>query len=107
MTPVLLGSFVILFLLGTSHFFRRKFRPSRIRFTYWWHTHQVCLWIIFSVGLIQVHFNCMSLWGDCYTRNYPFWIMNFKPLLLHATNIWSLLAIIAIVKNGYVIFSGR
>ena len=104
MTPVLIGSFAILFLLGTSHFYRAKFKPSRIPFTYWWHTHQVCLWVILSVGLIQVHFDCMSLWGDCYARNYPFWIMDFKPLLLNATNIWSLVATAAIGKNVYVIF---
>lgn len=105
MTPILLVSFVILLLLGASHFYRAKFKLSKIPFTYWWHTHQVCLWVILSVGLIQVHFNCMSLWGDCYARNYPFWVMDFKPLLLNATNIWSFFAIIAIAKDIYVIFS--
>ena len=108
MTIVLLGSFGILLILGASHFLRKKYAHSpSIPFTYWWQAHQICLWVILSVGLIQVHFDCMSLWGDCYAHNYPYWVMDAKPLLLHSTNIWSLFAITMIARNLYVILRCR
>ena len=108
MTIVLLVSFGILLLLGVSHFVRKKFgHDPEIPFTYWWQSHQVCLWVILSVGLIQVHFDCMSLWGDCYAHNYPHWVMTAKPLLLHSTNIWGLFAIMMIARNLYVILWRR
>ena len=108
MTIVLLVSFGVLLLLGISHFLRKKFANSpSIPFTYWWQSHQVCLWVILAVGLIQVHFDCMSLWGDCYAHNYPFWVMEAKPLLLHSTNLWSLLAITMTARNLCVIMWQR
>ena len=76
-------------------------------FTYWCHAHQLCLWSILSVGLLQAHLDCVSLWGDCYADDYPYWLMALKPLFLHSTNIWSVVAVIAICRNLQVIAQAR
>jgi len=49
--------------------------------------------------MMQTHLDCMSLWGDCYAHNYPLWLADYKPLLLHSITGWCLLAVGAAFWN--------
>ena len=101
MSPVTVNVFfslAALLILGISYWYRRSTRP-KIPFHFWWLAQINCIIAIVGVGLAQTHFGCTSLWGDCYVRNYPYWLADYKPFLLHAITIWWVLAIAATAVN--------
>jgi hypothetical protein len=91
LTLLMITSFGVLALLGLSYWLRGKNKP-KIPFVYWCFAQIYCFLAILGVGMMQAHLDCMSLWGDCYTLNYPFWLADYKPQLLNSIIIWSLLA---------------
>ena len=100
-------SFVFLFLLGISFWLRGPDNKPVIPFIYWCFTQQFTVIIILAIGLLQSHLGCDSLWGDCYSRNYPATLFKYKLLIINSVNIWTIFAGIAILWNGYKIFRAR
>jgi len=105
-TKVMVFSFVLLALLGWSYWLRRD-NKSKIPFVYWGFAQIYCFIAIIGVGLIQTHYGCSALWGDCYAHGYPLWLADYKPLLLHSITIWCLLAVSATLINCVVAIRGR
>ena len=101
-TLLMVASFAVLAVLWLSYWLRGENKP-RIPFNYWCIAQIYCFIAILGVGMMQAHLDCMSLWGDCYARNYPFWLADYKPLLLNSITIWSLLAVAAILRNLVVL----
>lgn len=99
MSLQILIAFVILFAVGILNLVKHRQGKPSIPLAYFWLALITCLFVVLSVGLVQVHFDCMSLWGECYARNYPYWIRDFKPLLLWSPGIWSLAALVYLVFN--------
>ncbi len=98
LTLLMISSFAVLAVLWLSYRLRGENEPS-IPFVYWCFAQIYCFIAILGVGMMQAHLNCMSLWGECYANNYPFWLADYKPLLLHSITIWCLLAMCASTVN--------
>jgi hypothetical protein len=99
MSLQILVSFLILGAIGLCNIANHRRGQTSIPFSYFWLALLTCLFVVLSVGLVQVHFDCMSLWGECYARNYPNWIFMYKPILLLSPSIWSAAAIGYLVLN--------
>lgn len=99
MSLQILIAFIILFALGILNFVKHRQGKPSIPLAYFWLALITCLFVVLSVGLVQVHFDCMTLWGECYARNYPNWIFMYKPLLLLSPSIWSVAALAYLVFN--------
>ena len=106
LTQLMFCSFFVLLFLWMSYWIRGEDKP-KIPFTLWWFGQINCLIAILSVGLMQTNLDCMSLWGDCYANNYPAWLANYKPLILHSITLWSLLALLAIAANVIIFFRNK
>lgn len=98
-TVEIFGSFVVLALVGLSQLARRKLGPPLIEFNILWLVLLTCIVAIMAVGLLQSHLGCLSLWGDCYSHNYPFWLMDWKPLILWSPIIWSVIGMGVALSN--------
>ena len=97
-TQLMFASFAILFVLWLSYWLRGSDSP-KIPLIFWWFAQINCLLVVLGIGLLQAHLDCLSLWGDCYAREYPAWLANYKPLLLHSITLWCLLALSATAVN--------
>lgn len=106
LTLLMIVSFPVLAFLWVSYRFRADNKPS-IPFGFWCFTQVYCFIAILGVGMMQAHLDCMSLWGDCYAHNYPFWLADYKPLLLHSITIWNLLAVAATLINLVVVIRSK
>ena len=96
-----------LVLLGLSYFCRRDLSQPLLPFSFFWCLLLTTFVAVLSVGLIQVHFDCMFLWGECYAHGYPNWLWMAKPLLLLSPSLWSLLAIGFAANNFWKFVSER
>jgi hypothetical protein len=94
----MIASFAVLAFLWLSYWLRGENKP-KIPFVYWCFAQIYCFVVILGVGMMHAHLDCMSLWGDCYAKEYPTWLTNYKPLLLHSITIWCLLALSATAFN--------
>ena len=106
LTLLMVASFAVLAVLWLSYWLRGENKP-RIPFTYWCFAQIYCFIAILGVGMMQAHLDCMSLWGDCYARNYPFWLADYKPLLLNSISIWLCLALTAAITNFSIVLKTR
>ena len=97
----------VLVLLGLSYYLRRHSSRPPIPFTLLWSLLLTTFVTVLSVGLLQVHFDCMFLWGECYAHGYPNWVRTAKPLLLWSPTLWSLLAIGFAANNFWKFVSER
>ena len=98
LTQLMVLSFAVLALLWFSYWIRSENKPL-IPFVYWCIAQIYCFVAILGVGMMQTHLGCMSLWGDCYAHNYPVWLAEYKPLLLHSITAWDVLASSAVLLN--------
>ena len=108
MSLQILIPFIILLALGILNIAKHRLGKPTIPLAFFWLALITCLFVVFSVGLVQVHFDCMSLWGECYARDYPGWIMAFKPLLLWSPSLWTfcalaylLLNVLRLIRDGF------
>ena len=99
MSLQILIAFIILLALGILNIAKHRLGKPTIPLAYFWLALITCLFVVLSVGLVQVHFDCMSLWGECYARDYPGWIMAFKPLLLWSPSLWTFGALAYLLFN--------
>ena len=99
MSLQILIAFIILLALGILNYVKQRLGKPSIPLAYFWLALITCLFVVLSVGLVQVHFDCMSLWGECYARNYPNWIFMYKPILLLSPSIWSVAALAYLIFN--------
>ena len=93
------GTFLILICLGLSQKVRSGVGQPLISFTTAWIALLSCVVAILGLGLLQSHLECPSLWGDCYTANYPIWVMSWKPMILTSPIIWSVFAVAQSLTN--------
>lgn len=100
-------SFAVLGVLGLSQLLRRNLSLPFVGFNMFWLALLTCIVAIMAVGLLQSHLGCLSLWGDCYSRNYPGWLMKWKPLILGSPYIWSVIAIGSSSYNVVFYFRNR
>ena len=99
MSLQILIAFIILLALGILNIAKHRLGKPTIPLAYFWLALITCLFVVLSVGLVQVHVDCMSLWGECYARDYPGWIMAFKPLLLWSPSLWTFGALAYLLFN--------
>ena len=95
----ILIAFIILLALGILNIAKHRLGKPTIPLAYFWLALITCLFVVLSVGLVQVHFDCMWLWGEYYARYYPSWIMAFKPLLLWSPSLWTFGALACLLLN--------
>ncbi len=98
-------SFGVLALLGLSYYLRGHTSRPLIPFSLFWCLMLTTFIAVLSVGLLQVHYDCMFLWGECYAHGYPNWVRTAKPLLLWSPSMWSLLAFSYALRNFWNHFS--
>ena len=99
MSLQILVAFIILLALGILNVAKQKLVKPSIPLAYFWLTLITCLFGVSSADLMQAHFDCMSLWGECYARDYPGWIMALKPLLLWSPSLWTFGALAYLLFN--------
>jgi hypothetical protein len=107
MSVVFLAAFVMLALVGLTQMLRGKNNAPRIGFTAFWLALLTSIIAVLSIGILQTHLGCLSLWGDCYSHNYPFWLRDWKPLIIWSPLIWCLFAFVAAFTNIVVFVRGR
>ena len=100
-------SFSVLALLGLSYYLRRHTSKPVIPLSLFWCLMLTSFVAVLSVGLLQVHFDCLFLWGECYAHGYPNWVRTVKPLLLWSPTLWSLVASVFCLRNFWVSFHHR
>ena len=107
MSTQFLISLCALTALGVSYYARRRISLPLIPFSFLW-----CLllttyiWAL-SIGLLQVHFDCPFLWGECYAEGYPYWIMTATPLLLWSPAFWCLIALPYCMRNFWICIENK
>ena len=106
LTLLMIVSFPVLAFLWVSYRFRGDNKPT-IPFGFWCFTQVYCFIAILGVGLMQAHLDCLSLWGDCYAHGYPYWLADYKPLLLNSIGIWLCLALTAAITNFSIVLKTR
>lgn len=97
-------SFVIFGFLCWTHHVRYRYKPPRVSFSYWWHMHQLSLWCVLAVALLQSHLGCSRLLSECYVDNYPDWFAVIKTPMLATLGLWTLCAALVICRNMSHIF---
>ena len=107
MSVQFLASLGVLALLGLSFFCRRNISHPLLPFSFFWCLLLTAFISVLSVGLLQVHFDCPFLWGDCYARGYPYWLFTVKPLLLWSPTLWSIVALVVCLRNFWVRFNNK
>ena len=106
-TLEIFAAFAVLAVLGLSQLVRRKISSPLIGFNTLWLALLTCVVAIMAVGLLQSHLGCLALWGDCYAHNYPFWLMDWKPLILWSPILWSVIALGVSINNIFFFLRNR
>ena len=104
---IFLTAFGLLALLGLTQLLRGKGNLPYIGAAFFWLALLTLVIAVLSVGLLQSHLGCLSLWGECYAHNYPLWLWNLKPLIMWSPVLWCVFALIASATNIVVFLRSR
>ena len=102
-----LVSFVTLVVLGLTSLARSRYGPSVIPFSMWWQLHQLALWCVMAVAVLQSHVGCARLLAECYMPDYPDWLYVVKVPMIGFLGVWTLAAWLMTGQNIWCVLQGR